>query len=466
MTLRLLDQDNSIILYGTVAILMSMLGVAAIWFDTLWLMLIPLVLIVFLYLLSGTTISLYGITAFLIPFSTELDLPGGIGLVFPGELMFLLLTVVGLITMITRDRPKELYSYFTVFIILHLFWIAFTAIFAEYPLISFKYWLAKIWFIVPFYFLPFYSFRDIGDFDRVLRALFWASVLAALYVFVRHGLEGWTFASRPTIAKPFFRNHVNYACLLLMVLPISIYLYRRTKSYLYVLLVPVLLACIYVTYARIAYVSILAMIVIYVLYHLRLIRTVVTMSAIGLIFACFYFISGDRLLHFAPDYETTVSHSRFDRLLEASVELKDISAMERAHRWMAGVEMIKDRPWLGFGPSNFYSCYQPYSINSFQTYVSDNPEQSGIHNYFLMVLVEQGFIGLAIFLIIILASYWKVTALRADHISSPLVMLSLSWMTGIVIILMLNDMIEVVKLGPFFFMALWAVNYENVQLKS
>ena len=81
-----------------------------------------------------------------------------------------------------------------------------------------------------------------------------------------------------------------------------------------------------------------------------------------------------------------------------------------------------------------------------------------------MVLVEQGFIGLAIFLIIIFAFYWKVTALRADHISSPLVMLSLSWMTGIVIILMLNDMIEVVKLGPFFFMALWAVNFENVQL--
>ena len=178
---------------------------------------------------------------------------------------------------------------------------------------------------------------------------------------------------------------------------------------------------------------------------------------VAVLVACFYFLAGDRLLHYAPDYETTVSHTRFDRLLEASVEFKDISAMERAHRWMAGVEMIKDRPWLGFGPSNFYSCYQPYTINSFQTYVSDNPERSGIHNYYLMLLVEQGFIGLSLFLIIVFAFYCRIAAYRAASVHTSLITLALTWMTGITVILLLNDMLEVIKLGPFFFLALWIV---------
>jgi len=445
------------LVYLTIALGMSVLGYVAISSDAYGLVALPLALIIGIYILTGSIKSLYILTAAVIPFSAELDLPGGIGLVFPGELMFLLLTGLGAIVIVNHTLPKKLLNSFTLLILLHLFWIGFSGIFAEHQLLSFKYLLAKCWFVLPFYILPFYVFREQLDFDHFLKVLIWASFLAGAYVFIKHGLEGWSFSSRTNIGKPFFRNHVNYACLLLMIVPVSIYVYKRTQSLVYLLLVPFFVVCIYVTYARIAYISILVMIIIWLCYRLNVIRTVVSMSIIAVVVACFYFLAGDRLLHYAPDYETTVSHTRFDRLLEASVEFKDISAMERAHRWMAGIEMVEDRPWLGFGPSNFYSCYQPYTINSFQTYVSDNPEKSGIHNYFLMILVEQGAIGLIIFLAIILAFYWKVAALRSAKLNSPIVMLALAWMTGIIVILLLNDMLEVIKLGPFFFLALWIV---------
>jgi O-antigen ligase len=81
--------------------------------------------------------------------------------------------------------------------------------------------------------------------------------------------------------------------------------------------------------------------------------------------------------------------------------------MERVYRWVAAAYMIQDRPYSGFGPGNFYFNYQKYTVSSFKTYVSDNPERSGIHNYFLMVTVEQGVPGLVFFLLFCLLVIFK-----------------------------------------------------------
>jgi O-antigen ligase len=60
--------------------------------------------------------------------------------------------------------------------------------------------------------------------------------------------------------------------------------------------------------------------------------------------------------------------------------------------------MFDDSKWLGHGPGNFYPTYKKYTVTEFSTYLSDNDEKSTVHNYFLLLLVEQGIIGLAIFL--------------------------------------------------------------------
>jgi len=107
---------------------------------------------------------------------------------------------------------------------------------------------------------------------------------------------------------------------------------------------------------------------------------------------------------------------------------------------------------------NFYENYQAYAINSFQTYVSDNPEKSGIHNYYLMLIVEQGFIGLLIFLSLIATAFWKIAHNRSTFLNRPITQLAIFWLVGICVVLLLNDMIEVIKFGPFFFLGLWVVS--------
>ena len=436
----------------------SAMAFAAMAYDELWLSVVPLAALALVYLLSGTLHSMYILTALLIPFSTELDLAGGIGLVFPGELMFLLLTGLGIVKMINSPPPKELFNWLSFLLFLHVFWIGFTGLFAEEPLISFKYLLAKVWFVIPFYVLPFYVFRDQLRFDQFVKVIVWSSLIAGTYVFLKHGLDGWTFDSRTNAGKPIFRNHVNYACLLLMVIPSSYYLYRRKYGLRYLLIIPVLLLFVYFTYARIAYLALAVMIGMWIVYQLKVMRLTILAALLAIVIFASGFLSGDTLLHYAPDYESTVSHKRFDRLIEASYQFKDISTMERAYRWMAGLEMLNERPLLGFGPANFYETYQAYAINSFQTYVSDNPEKSGIHNYYLMLIVEQGIIGLLIFIALIISAFWKIAKSRETLLTKPIAQLAIFWLAGICVVLLLNDMIEVIKFGPFFFLGLWGIS--------
>ena len=110
---------------------------------------------------------------------------------------------------------------------------------------------------------------------------------------------------------------------------------------------------------------------------------------------------------------------------------------------------------MGFGPSNFYSTYSAYANNSFQTYVSDNPEKSGIHNYYLMLAVEQGIPGLLIFLsmvwYLLLQAEKKYHSCALDQRNR--IELAILWLMMILSISLLNDMIEVIKVGPFFFLA-------------
>jgi O-antigen ligase len=117
--------------------------------------------------------------------------------------------------------------------------------------------------------------------------------------------------------------------------------------------------------------------------------------------------------------------------------------------------MAPHQPILGWGPGTFVSFYKPFAVTSFQTYVSDNPEQSGIHNYFLMVLVEQGIPGLLIFLaflvVVLLRGERLYHALAAWPERQRIVMAVLLSLVVIVAFLLINDLVETDKVGSFFF---------------
>jgi len=173
-----------------------------------------------------------------------------------------------------------------------------------------------------------------------------------------------------------------------------------------------------------------------------------------------YLAIDNKYLDLTPNFERTITHTEFDNLLEATYKLEDISSMERIYRWMAGIEMIKDKPLFGFGPANFYDNYQKYSISQFVTYVSDNPEKSGIHNYFLMILVEQGLPGFIIFLVLCILILVNAESVYHQYAGHPQRYWIMAIGLSFIIILsmsLINDLIETDKVGPFFFLNIAAL---------
>ncbi len=88
---------------------------------------------------------------------------------------------------------------------------------------------------------------------------------------------------------------------------------------------------------------------------------------------------------------------------------------DRLSWWLSTLQMIKDRPLLGFGLSAYRDIYNAYRRTD---YVAPGPgEQQDLitpeaaHNEYLDIAATQGLIGLAAFLAIIIFIFWKLDEL-------------------------------------------------------
>ncbi len=400
-----------------------------------------------------------------IPLSTEFYFPNGLATDLPTEpLMIGLMFIYGVYVL---RHGKEMESSFirhpiALLLTLHLFWIFATTITSSLFWVSLKFSLAKVWYVVAFFFLAGSILKTEKDF----KTFFWCVLIpllsTILIIWIQHAAHGFSFDSVKGVLDPFYRNHVNYASLLALFIPFvwfarQWYPKRSFKRWVVTISLIILVIAIQLSYTRTAYVTLILAIGAYFIIRLKLVRLALIASVIALLTGFAYLVKNNTYLQYAPEYERTVTHHRFDNLVSATVEMKDISTMERFYRWIAGLQMAKDKLVVGYGPGNFYNFYKSYTVSSFRTYVSDNPEKSGIHSYFLLMLVEQGIPGMLIF--ITLSFYALIRGERIYHESADkyrknMVMGVLLSFVVINAFLLINDMIETDKMGSFFFIGL------------
>ncbi|MFN4256939.1 MAG: O-antigen ligase family protein [Saprospiraceae bacterium] len=412
-----------------------------------------------------------------IPVSIEVSI-GSFGTDLPSEPLIWVLYLSAIAWFLKSGRRavdvRFVRHQLTLLLFLHLSWMLFTAAISQDAVVSVKFVIAKTWYVVVFYFLA----GRLLDSEQNLRNLVWAFFLpllgTVLWVLVRHAPTGFEFDTVNFVMGPFYRNHVMYACVQAIFLPFlwyATYWYRRWSWRWWVLVLGIvtLLVGINFAYTRAAYVALVAAVVIYWCIRARLMKMVLVAAVLVLTLIIGWVTSRDNYLLFAPDFQRAVTHKEFDNLLEATTKLEDISVMERVYRWVAAAYMIQDRPLAGFGPGCFYFFYTDYTVTSFQTYVSDNPERSGIHCYYLMTAVEQGLPGAAIFLLFCAAVmlygervYHQTTELWRRRM---LVAALLSFML-ICLLMFMNDFVETDKIGSFFFMAVAILVNTDLQNKS
>lgn len=453
-------QERLLLVFGLIIILCISSSVLM---YSLFPMLIPIV-ILGAYLAIVDFRFIYFLLIFFLSLSKEFELPGGFGLDLPNEPIMIAITAIYFLLLLVKQPDRSYYiplrNPISLALLLHLAWIAICIVSSENPVVSLKFFLAKIWYIIPFYFVSCLLLQTKQNIKRLMHFMFVGVVIACTLVMSKHISLGLSFDTIEKAVQPMFRNHVNYACLLVVSIPYLWILTRWNWQELWkrnalIIINILILAGIYFSYTRAAILSVFIAIASYIVLKLRLTTISFVFAILGGLIGLGYMIQENTYLDYAPNFENTVSHRNFDNLIDATAKGEDISTMERVYRWVAGVHMIAERPIFGYGPNNFYPYYKNQTVSSFETYVSENPEKSGIHCYYLMVPVEQGIPGLIIFLLlcfVILYQGERVYHACKDPFYKSLCGAAYVSIIVILSLLLVNDLLEADKVGSFFFM--------------
>ncbi len=302
-------------------------------------------------------------------------------------------------------------------VVLQYLWMCVAVIYSRELLLSVKFMLAKTWFLVSFFVLPIFIFKEKSDFKKGYYLTLIPLVITMIIINIRHAALGFHFRKVEKAIGILYYNHVDYSTVISMFLPLVFTAWTLSKGKnpvlrgVALLLVLLFLPAIYLTFARAALVAVLFSIVIGVAIRMRLVNLVMPVFYAAIALLMVYMTHNNKFMDFKPDYQRTYMHKHFADHMIATFRGQDMSSMERLYRWIAAVRMSQDEPVKGYGPNSFYWYYKPYAISSFKTYVSRNPERSTTHNYFLYMLVEQGWPAMilyAILVMVVLAQAQKI----------------------------------------------------------
>jgi O-antigen ligase len=403
-----------------------------------------------------------------LPLSTELNLTPSLGLDFPGEILLIILTAAVLIRWlyqplwVSHDLIKH--PLFLVLLI-YLLWIGITCLYSVETVLSVKYLLAKIWYIVPLLILPQMLLKGRTDSRKLALSLLVPMAFVVVQTLFRHALYGFRFDAVQKTMAPFFRNHVNYSALLVCLLPVAGCLWMFTpienkyrKRIGYGILLG--MAGVFFAYSRGAWIALLAGLAIIPVIRYKKTGILVTLSVSIIMATTAWLVTDENYIRFSPEHDQTVFHTDFSEHMLATVQLKDVSTAERFYRWIAGVKMLAEKPITGFGPGSFYLHYRPYTVSSFETWVSNNPEHSTVHNYFILIALEQGLIGLLLFCALYFGMLFYLQSLY-HRLQDPLyrtMAISIAMILVMIgVINSMSDMIETDKIGGLFWLCLGMV---------
>jgi len=397
-------------------------------------------------------------------FSTEFNFTPSLGTDLPDEPLMLLVSFLSILYWYYHPKvmgKKQLIHPILLLLIIIFCWSLVATAFSVNFIVSLKYVLAKTWYIGAFVIAPLLFFVNEKNIKTAAAVIAFSLVAVALITLFRHYQYVFRFAYINEALYPFFRNHVNYSAMLVCSIPLLIAFYsgakKQIQKYLLISCVLIVLAALFFSFSRGAWLALIAGLTVYWLIKKKILVYSYVFIIVVLMMVFSWLRYNDNYLNYSNDFKTTIFHKNFSEHLIATYKLKDVSTAERFYRWVAGVRMIKDEPLVGYGPGTFYEHYKEYAIPTFKTWVSDNPERSTVHNYFLYTIIEQGIPAL-IFLLLLFGSllYYaqkivhqsknNFTRIAATSIAVIVVM--------IIVVNFLSDLIETDKIGSLFFLCI------------
>ncbi len=374
--------------------------------DFYWFFLLPLVLIVLYYYLTSYDKIVYLIT-FLTPLAVNFsDFEMGLGVSLPTEpLMFGVLLVFIANVIFQNKYDKRISTHpISYLIYLSLFWIFITMLTSEMPIVSLKFLISRLWFIVPFFFIASMLFRKMENIKKFLWLYTAGLLVVIIYTISIHSTYGFDEETGHWVMSPFYNDHTAYGAALAMFIPVTvgfIFFPEQKKSIKFAAIMALLLivAALILSYSRAAWLSVIAAAGVFLLVIFR-IKFYWVVTALIVVFGIFFAFQNQIIDSLEKNKQD--SSANFAEHIKSMTNISsDASNLERINRWQAAVRLFDERPIFGWGPGTYQFVYAPYQRSKEKTIISTNlGDQGNAHSEYLGAMSEQGIMGLIIILLI------------------------------------------------------------------
>lgn len=406
--------------------------------EIYWFLLLPLaIIIIVLYFISLDAILL--LITLLTPLSIGITMNGGsFGLAVPTEPLLAGVSLLFVLRLIFyADYDKRIIKHpLSIVIIFYLFWMFITSITSEIPLVSFKFLISKLWFILPFYFVMIQVFQNRKNLRRFTFFYVISLLVIVFYSIIKHAQYGFSEEAGHWVMTPFYNDHTAYGAMLAFFIPVVIGFFRF-KEYSKVIrsvsltIGVIFIVALFLSFSRAAWLSLVVAIFCGFLIVLKIKFKWITLITIVSIVGLYTF--QNEIIHRLEKNTNESSENYIEHVRSIYNISSDASNLERINRWQAAIRLFKERPLLGWGPGTYQFVYAPMQLNREKTIISTNAGDKGnAHSEYLGPMAEMGLFGAL--LMITTVAMVMVTGLKVykNAKSSEIKMLSFSSLLALI----------------------------------
>jgi O-antigen ligase len=400
-------------------------GIAGMWaamYGNYYVFLIPVAISVLLFSVYKTEKFIL-LTGALAPLSINInDIGGGLGLALPTEPLIIWIFCLLCVRFFLQEKTNltPLKHPVVLLVIAYLLWLWLSSIYSSMPMVSFKFSLARTWYIIVFFIGGIYLFKKMQNIQYFFSALVVCTLILVIYTLTKHAAYGFIRSASYGISWPFFPDHGMYAAAIAFCVSILVFYTFNGAVFgikpgwapLLGFFLVVLLLGIVVSYTRATWLSLIAALGVYLLIRFRIkfywiMLALVAVSTYGI-------INQDRLLYNLEANKQGSSDELEGHVKSVSNITTDPSNLERINRWKCASRMVSERPLFGFGPGTFVFQYGPFQQSSEMTIISTNTGDLGdAHSEYFSAMSESGFPGMALWIAITLLT--MATAFRVIY---------------------------------------------------
>ncbi len=384
--------------------------------EVIWVLFLPLAIIVIgLYVISLDKVLL--LITLLTPLSVGISHgDGSLGLSIPTEPLLIGVSVLFIFRLIFySDFEKRLFYHpLSIVIFLYLFWMLVTSINSEMPIISFKFLLSKLWFIIPFYFVIVKVFKKATNLRLFIFCYIISLFIVVFYTIFMHAKYDFSEEAGHWVMSPFFNDHTSYGAMLAFFIP-ALFLVSRFKNYstsihfLSLIAGLIFTMALVLSFSRAAWVSLAVAAVSGILIVFRI--KIKWLALLTLVLIGSFYLFQNEIIQKLEKNTNESSENYIEHVRSIYNISSDASNLERINRWQAAIRLFKDRPIMGWGPGTYQFVYAASQRSHEKTIISTNAGDKGnAHSEYLGPLAEMGLIGML--LIIALVITVLITGIR------------------------------------------------------